>query len=88
MLAKAIMKIQILTGFIPKTLGKGHAAQLLHDALSKLTIKKSMLQHNSKPEFDSMLFFDRTIDLLTPLRTQLTYEGLIDEIFGIECSNY
>jgi hypothetical protein len=28
MLAKAIMKIQILTGFIPKTLGKGNAAKV------------------------------------------------------------
>lgn len=33
-----------------------------------------------------MLLIDRSIDLVTPLRTQLTYEGLIDEIFNIDCT--
>jgi hypothetical protein len=32
------------------------------------------------------LLLDRGVDLLTPLATQLTYEGLIDEIFGINNS--
>lgn len=35
------------------------------------------------PVFDSLLLLDRNIDLLTPLATQLTYEGLIDEVYGI-----
>ena len=26
---------------------------------------------------------DRAVDLLSPVCTQLTYEGLIDEVFGI-----
>jgi len=29
---------------------------------------------------------DRTVDMITPMMTQLTYEGLIDEIFGIKNS--
>lgn len=29
------------------------------------------------------MLIDRSVDLITPLATQLTYEGLIDEIFGI-----
>lgn len=35
------------------------------------------------PVFDTLLLLDRNVDLLTPLATQLTYEGLIDEIYGI-----
>lgn len=35
------------------------------------------------PEIDTLLLIDRTADFVTPLCTQLTYEGLIDEIFGI-----
>ena len=35
------------------------------------------------PQIDSLLILDRSVDLLTPLLSQLTYEGLIDEIFGI-----
>lgn len=37
-------------------------------------------------EIDSMVIIDRTVDLVTPMCTQLTYEGLIDEIYGIHSS--
>lgn len=40
-------------------------------------------QNQILPVFDSLLLLDRNVDLLTPLATQLTYEGLIDEIYGI-----
>lgn len=39
-------------------------------------------------QIDHLLLLDRGVDLLTPLATQLTYEGLIDEIFGISNSEY
>ena len=38
------------------------------------------------PVFDNLLLLDRNVDLLSPLATQLTYEGLIDEIYGIQNS--
>ena len=31
-----------------------------------------------------IVLIDRDVDMVTPLCTQLTYEGLIDEILGIE----
>ena len=37
-------------------------------------------------QIDSLLLIDREVDLLTPLFTQLTYEGLIDELYGIQNS--
>ena len=37
-------------------------------------------------QIDALLLIDREVDLLSPLVTQLTYEGLIDEIFGINSS--
>lgn len=40
------------------------------------------------PQIDNLLLLDRTVDPLTPLLSQLTYEGLIDEIFGINNSEY
>ena len=36
------------------------------------------------PQFDAVILLDRSLDLLTPLSTQLTYEGLVDEIYGIK----
>ena len=38
------------------------------------------------PQIDTLLLIDRNVDLLTPLITQLTYEGLIDEFFHIQNS--
>jgi hypothetical protein len=37
-------------------------------------------------EFDSVFLIDRTADYITPLKTQFTYEGLVDELFGIRSS--
>lgn len=39
-------------------------------------------------QIDRLLIIDRTTDLISPLTTQLTYEGLIDEIFGISNSKF
>jgi len=33
--------------------------------------------------FDSLIVIDRRVDMITPLLTQLTYEGLIDEVVHI-----
>lgn len=43
-------------------------------------------QNSVFPVFDNLLLLDRNVDLLTPLATQLTYEGLIDEVYGIQNS--
>ena len=43
-------------------------------------------ENQISPQIDCLLLIDRNVDLLTPLCTQLTYEGLIDEIYGISNS--
>lgn len=45
-------------------------------------------QNSVFPVFDNLLLLDRNVDLLTPLATQLTYEGLIDELYGIQNSKW
>ena len=39
------------------------------------------------PKIDNLILIDRNVDMITPMMTQLTYEGLIDENFGIKYSN-
>ena len=39
---------------------------------------------NVSEAIDTLIIIDRNVDLVTPLLTQLTYEGLIDEFFGIQ----
>jgi vacuolar protein sorting-associated protein 33A len=33
----------------------------------------------------AMVIVDRKIDMITPMVTPLTYEGLLDEVVGIDC---
>ena len=36
-----------------------------------------------RPQIDCLIVLDRSVDLVTPLCTQLTYEGLVDELLRI-----
>ena len=42
----------------------------------------------SAGEIDTLVILDREVDLFSSLVTPLTYEGLLDEIVGIENSRY
>jgi hypothetical protein len=44
------------------------------------------LNDNSESEFDSLFILDRTVDLLTVMKTQMNYEGLVDELYTIKSS--
>ena len=43
---------------------------------------------DSTPQIDAIVLLDRSVDLVTVLSTQLTYEGLIDEIYEINYSEF
>ncbi|KAE9392933.1 Sec1-like protein [Gymnopus androsaceus JB14] len=77
--AQALITIQKLFGSFPRLLGKGdHAATYLPQARTPETPSSN---------FDSLIVIDRRVDMITPLLTQLTYEGLIDELLGIKNSH-
>ncbi|PIK51654.1 hypothetical protein BSL78_11464 [Apostichopus japonicus] len=82
--ARALMKMQAMYGIIPKVYGKGKCAKTVADMITRMRREIGDGQFRSEPCFDSMLLLDRTCDLLTPLPTQLTYEGLIDEFFDLQ----
>ena len=39
--------------------------------------------YSGEGAIDTLLLLDREVDPITPLMTQLTYEGLVDELLGI-----
>ncbi|XP_015592749.1 vacuolar protein sorting-associated protein 33A [Cephus cinctus] len=86
--AQAIQSLQRFYGKIPKVTGRGPAASKVWDLLKRLDREEEDIKtKNSKPALiEHLLLLDRSVDLLSPLVTQLTYEGLIDEIFGINNS--
>ncbi|KAJ3158524.1 hypothetical protein HDU86_002749 [Geranomyces michiganensis] len=92
-LAKAIMKLQTMFGIVPRIVGKGRHSRTFADLLLRMrrelvanaeddAITDSIFPAQS--ELDSMVVIDRNVDLVTPLCTQLTYQGLIDEVLGIK----
>ncbi|XP_076181457.1 vacuolar protein sorting-associated protein 33A isoform X3 [Ptiloglossa arizonensis] len=70
-----------------KFTGRGCAAGKVWELLERLSREEEENKGTStQSTIEYLLLLDRSVDLLSPLVTQLTYEGLIDEIFGIECN--
>ena len=72
----------LLLGFLLLFICIQHVADMILRMRREMAGNEKQIQ----PQIDSLLLIDRTVDLLTPLATQLTYEGLIDEIFGVQNS--
>jgi len=87
-IARSIMKLQSLYGLIPSIKGKGKCAQRVAEMLVKMRRENFMLGDEQPviPEIDQLIIIDREVDQVSPICTQLTYEGLIDELFGIKNS--
>ncbi|KAG6854160.1 hypothetical protein C0991_010071 [Blastosporella zonata] len=90
--AQALGMLQKLYGLFPRVVGKGDAAARLATLLTRESPKTS---NSSSPDtlltpsekIDSLIVLDRRVDMITPFLTQLTYEGLIDELIGIKNSH-
>jgi hypothetical protein len=81
------MKLQSIFGMIPHIKGKGIAAQ--HVAQMMLRMRNEMRASEAQvdtPAIAQLILIDRSADLVTPMPTMLTYEGLVDEYFGIQNS--
>eukprot|EP00941_MAST-03F_sp_MAST-3F-sp1_P001867 g1867.t1 len=86
--ARSLMKLQSLFGVIPHLKAKGAYASRVVEMMLRFRqeqVTASGSEQQSRPsEIDMCIIIDRQVDLLTPLVMPLTYEGLIDELFGIE----
>ncbi|KAL8719175.1 MAG: hypothetical protein Q9225_003796, partial [Loekoesia sp. 1 TL-2023] len=90
--AQALMPIQHKYGLFPRIIGKGDNAKRLMELLLRMrseaaaeeSTAASRLAMMPSATIESLIIIDREIDMATPLLTQLTYEGLIDEMFGIK----
>ncbi|GJJ06549.1 hypothetical protein Clacol_000741 [Clathrus columnatus] len=85
--AQALFTLQRLYGSFPRLLGKGDRAARLCQLFQKISTTASTFQNSTSEKIDALIIIDRQVDLLTPLLTQLTYEGLIDEMIGIKNTN-
>ena len=94
MAAQALMTLQHDHGLFPRIIGKGENShrvmelllRMRAEAIAEETPISSKFDMLPSATIDSLVIIDREIDFATVLLTQLTYEGLIDEIFGIKHS--
>lgn len=80
-------------GLFPRIIGKGDNAKCLMELLLRMrseasadeSVSANVSRFGMMPSasIESLVIIDREVDLATPLLTQLTYEGLIDELYGI-----
>lgn len=88
--SRALMQIQQRHGLFPRILGKGDNARKLANLLTRarkeLDADEANTTYTNMPStnIDSLIIIDRDVDFATVLLTQLTYEGLIDELVGIK----
>jgi hypothetical protein len=87
--ARALMSIQRRHGLFPRIIGKGDRARKLADQLIRMRTEEDAADGSSpfaltpSSVLGELIIIDRDVDFVTPLMTQLTYEGLIDETIGI-----
>ncbi|CAG8547969.1 19426_t:CDS:10 [Cetraspora pellucida] len=78
--ARALMKLQTSFGLFPRKIGKGDCAKHLADMLIHMRREVAVDDPSSSlsisQSVDPLIIIDRSVDLITPLCTQLTYEGL------------
>ena len=67
--------------------GKGTAAAQVFDLMVRMKRETCGQEPKVRTQIDTMVIMDREVDLISPLPTQLTYEGLIDKMYGIQCAS-
>ncbi len=83
----SIQRLEAMFGKIPIKCGKGPWSCTIIDALmGKGQDSRAAKEDDSQcSEIDALVMLDRSVDMYTPLLTQMTYEGIIDEFFDIKC---
>jgi hypothetical protein len=88
-IARSIMKIQALFGgLIPTIRYIGKNAETVNSILTSMRKKVEKKLSTTSSDFSSLILIDRRVDMVSPLVTPLTYEGLIDHYYGINNSMF
>lgn len=79
-LANIVLKLEVAFGKIKHKYIKGNNAKLFFDLLFN---KEEEHNIKSTDETFGMIVLDRSVDFITPFLSNLTFEGLVDDCYGI-----
>lgn len=83
--ARSILALEDQFGTIPIIHGKGQFAEMVWELVVRMkeALGKTTGPHSASTITDLVLF-DRSCDWVTPMCSQLTYEGMLDDVFDIK----
>uniref|UniRef100_A0A671K4G3 Vacuolar protein sorting-associated protein 33B-like n=1 Tax=Sinocyclocheilus anshuiensis TaxID=1608454 RepID=A0A671K4G3_9TELE len=81
----ALHLLQSVYGSFSKVYGIGRFAKMVYESWRELMEEGE--QRTRQPEFAKVFLIDRDVDFVTPLCSQVVYEGLVDDIFRIKCGS-
>ncbi|KNA03454.1 hypothetical protein SOVF_209030, partial [Spinacia oleracea] len=82
-IAKAIHRLEFSFGLIPNVRAKGKASLDVAEILDRMQTEEPVNIDNVLPDINTLILLDREVDMITPMCTQLTYEGLLDELLHV-----
>ncbi|XP_051116487.1 vacuolar protein-sorting-associated protein 33 homolog isoform X1 [Andrographis paniculata] len=83
-IAKGIHNLEFTFGVIPNVRAKGKAAARIADIMNRMQAEEPVnMSDMGIPEINTLILLDREVDMVTPMCSQLTYEGLLDEFLCI-----
>jgi hypothetical protein len=92
--ARSLLKIQDVVGKIPRIQSLGPLGEDVVRKMLALTVDEYVASADELEatkdgpiqggDVTAMMIIDRKVDLVTPMLTPLTYEGLLDDVVGID----
>lgn len=90
--AQSLRKVQDICGTIPRIQSYGNLGEMVLERIMSLRLDEYDPYdpegeddgQESNPEIKAAIILDRAVDLVTPMITPLTYEGLLDDLLKID----
>lgn len=83
LISRSILKIETIFGKIKNKYYKGTFAKELDTILSTLETNSKVDFEQNPNEILACMMIDRSVDFISPFCSQYTYEGVLDDYFGI-----
>ena len=82
---RALTKIQVSNGNISHIYAIGQQSLRISNVIKEQKAQIGMSSFAQNSVYDAMIIIDRSVDLLTPLLNQISYNGLVDQYLDCDC---
>ncbi|XP_062517711.1 vacuolar protein sorting-associated protein 33B-like [Corticium candelabrum] len=82
--ASSLISLQMLFGTIPTVYGVGKYSKMVAEMVEFMTEGEPPVVPSEGRKIDALILMDRSCDYVTPLCSQVTYQGILDDVFKIK----